>query len=167
MNSELPVSASIPTLPQSADDGGSAVPQVRFKGEDGRLLLLLPPESDTPSALTWADLWFQFKNRLGAGERFWQPNTPVHLIARDRLLDGRQLQDIIDALADAQLQLKRVYTSRRQTAVAAATAGLSVEQQAPVGQLNLQSSEAIGQAGATSRYSDCFGRCESGQQHHC
>jgi septum site-determining protein MinC len=152
MNSELPVSASIPTLPQSADDGGSAVPQVRFKGEDGRLLLLLPPESDTPSALTWADLWFQFKNRLGAGERFWQPNTPVHLIARDRLLDGRQLQDIIDALADAQLQLKRVYTSRRQTAVAAATAGLSVEQQAPVGQLNLQSSEAIGQALAEPLY---------------
>lgn len=152
MNSELPVPASISTLTQSTDEGGNTVPQVRFKGEDGRLLLLLPPESDAPSALTWTDLWFQFKNRLGAGERFWQPNTPVHLIARDRLLDGRQLQDIVDALAEVQLQLKRVYTSRRQTAVAAATAGLSVEQQAPVGQLNLHQPEATGQALAEPLY---------------
>lgn len=133
MNSDLSVPASVPAISPSPDNGGTAVPQVRFKGDEGRLLLLLPPESDAPSALLWTDLWVQFKHRLSAGERFWQPNTPVHLIARDRLLDGRQLQDIADALAEAQLQLKRVYTSRRQTAVVAATAGFSVEQQSPLG----------------------------------
>ena len=105
------------------------VPHVRLKGEGGRLLLMLPPDASGPVPLTWIELLHQLKHRLMAGERFWQPHTPVHLIARDRLLDGRQLQDIADILATAQLQLKRVYTSRRQTAVTAATAGFSVEQQ--------------------------------------
>jgi septum site-determining protein MinC len=114
------------------------------------LLLLLPPESDAPSALTWSELWVQLKNRLSAGERFWQPNAPVHLMSRDRLLDVRQLQDISDALAEAHLQLKRVYTSRRQTAVAAATAGFSVEQQAAVA--HLTQSETVGQVLAEPLY---------------
>lgn len=126
------------------------VPQVRLKGEDGRLLLLLPPESDLPSAMTWTELWLQLKNRLQAGERFWQPNSPVHLMARDRLLDARQLQDISEALAEAQLQLKRVYTSRRQTAVAAATVGLSVEQQSAI--THLSQTEAAGQVLAEPLY---------------
>lgn len=91
---------------------------------------------------TWNDLWQQLKQRLNAGERFWQPETAVHLVARDRLLDVRQLQAIADALADAQLQLKRVYTSRRQTAVAAATTGYSVEQHLPVAHLNQPSAES-------------------------
>ncbi|GAB4373724.1 MAG: septum site-determining protein MinC [Elainellaceae cyanobacterium] len=138
------------TEPQSTSDNGQAVPQVRFKGDNGRLLLLLPPESDAPSATNWSDIWLQLKSRLNAGERFWQPNTPVHLIARDRLLDTRQLQDIVEALTDANLQLKRVYTSRRQTAVAAATAGLSVEQQTLVTPLNR--SETEGQALAEPLY---------------
>ncbi|MCY7272736.1 MAG: septum site-determining protein MinC, partial [Phormidesmis sp. CAN_BIN44] len=65
----------------------------------------------------------------------------------DRLLDNRQLQAIADALTEAHLQLKRVFTSRRQTAVAAAAAGYSIEQQpsAPVTPLNQAQVEA-GQA---------------------
>ncbi len=111
--------------------------QVRFKSEEERLILILPAETETPaSADTWSDLWLQLKQRLNAGDRFWQPNTTVHLAAADRLLDGRQLQAIADALGEAQLQLKRVYTSRRQTAVAAATAGYCVEQITPVAALN-------------------------------
>ena len=111
--------------------------QVRFKTEAGRLLLLLPAEVETPSsATTWPDIWQQLKQRLNGGDRFWQPNTKVHLLAGERLLDGRQLQAIADALLEAQMQLERVYTSRRQTAVAAATAGYCVEQQAPVSALN-------------------------------
>jgi len=35
---------------------------------------------------------------LNGSDRFWQPNTTVHLIAADRLLDVRQLQEIADAL---------------------------------------------------------------------
>jgi septum site-determining protein MinC len=81
-------------------------------------------------------LWQQLKQRLNSGDRFWQPNTAVHLLARDRLLDVRQLQAIADTLEAYQLQLKRVYTSRRQTAVAAVTIGYSVEQHSPVAHLN-------------------------------
>ena len=107
--------------------------QVHLKGEAGRLLLIFPPETPNSSessltALSWPDLWLQLKQRLNGGDRFWQPNTPVHLIAQDRLLDGRQLQEIADALSECQLQLQKVSTSRRQTAVAAAAAGYSVEQ---------------------------------------
>lgn len=121
--------------------------QVRLKSEGGKLLLILPAQGEisdppSPTALTWADLQQQLKQRLNSGERFWQPNTHVHLLARDRLLDGRQLQAIADALSEAQLQLKRVFTSRRQTAVAAATAGYSVEQQAIVPTLNQKNPEA-------------------------
>ncbi|MBL1177465.1 septum site-determining protein MinC [Pantanalinema sp. GBBB05] len=121
--------------------------QVRLKSEGGKLLLMLPPagepaDENPATALNWTDIWQQIRQRLNAGERFWQPDTAVYLHARDRLLDGRQLQAIADALSEAQLRLKRVYTSRRQTAVAAATAGYSVEQQSQVAQLNQAPTEA-------------------------
>ena len=126
--------------------------QVRLKSEGGRLILTLPPESEVTAAnaslaLTWGEIWQQFKQQLDAKERFWQPGTRVDLVVGDRLLDNRQLQAIADALTEAHLQLKRVFTSRRQTAVAAATAGYSVEQQppAPVTPLNQAQVEA-GQA---------------------
>ena len=137
MNSESsPAAAPLSTLPQ-ADAPVNPNLQVRFKNEAGKLLLLMPPEVEQNTvAPGWPELWQQLKQRLDAGQRFWQPNTPVHLIARDRLLDGRQLQAIADALSDAQLKLKRVYSSRRQTAVAAATAGFSVEQQSAISHLN-------------------------------
>ncbi len=104
--------------------------QVRLKAKDGALHLILPPESETASrvALTWTEMWQQFKQLLMGRERFWQPNTPVHLVADDRLLDMRQIGAIADELSEIQLQLKCVHTSRRQTAVVAATAGYSVEQ---------------------------------------
>lgn len=157
MNSDL--SAPLTSSPEAAPAPPAAepsvpepsVPQVRFKGEGGRLLLLFPSEAETASAaITWTDLWVQLKNRLKGGERFWQPQTPVHVMARDRLLDARQLQDLNDALADVQLQLKRVYTSRRQTAVAAATTGFSVEQQPSLAHLTPPA--ATGQALADPLY---------------
>lgn len=135
MTSDSPATTSVSPLSQPAED--LAVPQVRFKPEGERLLLLLPPESAiTTPATAWTDLWQQLKHRLNGGERFWQPNTTVYLIARDRLLDTRQLQAMLDTLSEASLLLKRVYTSRRQTAVAAATVGLAVEQQTAVAHLN-------------------------------
>lgn len=158
MNSDFSVSAPLPTIAPTPVEGipdgkdeGKDVPQVRFKSENGRLLLLLPPEINSPSSATaWTDIWHQLKQRLNAGERFWQPNTPVHLIVRDRLLDVRQLQAIADALTNVELQLKRVYTSRRQTAVAAATTGFSVEQQSPMS--GLSQPEAAGQPIADPLY---------------
>lgn len=109
--------------------------QVRLKSEGEKLLLILPTETDA-APTSWSDLWQQLKQRLNGGDRFWQTNTTVHLVATDRLLDTRQLQAIADALAQVQLQLTRVLTSRRQTAVAAATAGYSVEQQSSVTKIN-------------------------------
>ncbi|MBW4442182.1 MAG: septum site-determining protein MinC [Plectolyngbya sp. WJT66-NPBG17] len=104
--------------------------QVRLKSKDGAMHLILPPESEAASkvALAWGELWQQFKQLLAGRERFWQPNTIVHLIADDRLLDTRQISAIAEALTEVQLQLKSVHTRRRQTAVVAATAGYSVEQ---------------------------------------
>lgn len=114
-------------------------PQVRLKSHEGRILLILPSESETTPATSWSDMWEQLKQRLNAGERFWQPNSEVHLIAKDQLLDGRQLQAIGDALTEEKLHLKRVHTTRRQTAVVAAAAGYSVEQSPPVAALNQKS----------------------------
>jgi septum site-determining protein MinC len=109
--------------------------QIRLKNEDGVVKLILPTDAETPASASWNDLWEQLQQRLQAGKRFWQPLTIVHLIANDRLLDARQLQGIADALADASLQLKLVATSRRQTAVAAATAGYCVTQQSAIAPL--------------------------------
>jgi septum site-determining protein MinC len=114
---------------------------VHLKRKGERILLILPPETELPGATTWYDLWQQLKHRLNAVQRFWQANSTVHLMAQDRLLDGQKLQSIADALAEVQLQLKWVYTSRRQTAVAAATAGYSVEQHPLNYSLNQKSSE--------------------------
>ncbi|MEB3341948.1 septum site-determining protein MinC [Okeania sp.] len=122
--------------------------QVRFKTEEGKLLLLLPPESnngeiENPTPMTWTEIWQQLKQRLIAGEKFWQPKTEVELIAFDRLLDTRQLQEIAEALQEEKLQLEKVHTSRRQTAVAAATVGYSVEQKSISTSLNQNSPEKV------------------------
>ncbi|MBM0742254.1 septum site-determining protein MinC [Phormidium sp. CLA17] len=141
-------SASIAVAPDKPAEGLQERDlQVRLRSEGGKLLLLLPPEIESEetnpaSSLTWSEVLQQLKQRLNAGERLWQADTSVHLIARDRLLDGRQLQAIADALTEAHLRLTRVYTSRRQTAVAAATTGYSVEQQSSIAQLNPAGAES-------------------------
>ncbi|MEL6491850.1 MAG: septum site-determining protein MinC [Cyanobacteria bacterium J06634_6] len=120
--------------------------QVQFKSENGRLLLILPPAPEkSRNPVYWDELRRQLKERISGGERFLQPHTPVHLIARDRLLDSQQVQEIDTLLSEAQLPLKRIYASRRQTAVAAATAGYSVEQQTTLSHLG-QGQEASRQA---------------------
>ncbi|MBW4610450.1 MAG: septum site-determining protein MinC [Hassallia sp. WJT32-NPBG1] len=117
--------------------------QVQWKSQEGRLLLILPTESQVPpSEVSWSEIWQQMKLRLKAGDRFRLPNTPVHLIARDRLLDTRQLQELAESLNEVQLQLKSVSTSRRQTAIAAVSSGYSVEQLQPESTLNLASATA-------------------------
>jgi septum site-determining protein MinC len=154
VSTSVPVPDSLPSDSNGFSEGHSPVEapaeqtvdplreqQIRLHSEDGKILLTLPPEVDSEEnnpacALTWAEISQQIKQRLHAGERLWQADTTVHLMTRDRLLDGRQLQEIADSLAEVQLRLERVFTSRRQTAVAAATAGYSVEQQSAIAQLN-------------------------------
>jgi len=117
--------------------------QVQWKSESERLLLILPTESQVPpSEVSWSEIWQQMKLRLKGGDRFRLPNTPVHLVARDRLLDTRQLQELAESLNDVELQLKSVSTSRRQTAIAAVSSGYSVEQTQPESTLNLASATA-------------------------
>ncbi|MBN4005916.1 septum site-determining protein MinC [Nostoc sp. LPT] len=111
--------------------------QVQLKSKEGRLLLILPSESQvSASELTWSDIWQQIRQRLSAGDRFRVSNTPVHLMAQDRLVDARQLQELAEALSEVQLRLISVSTSRRQTAIAAVTLGYSVEQLQPVTSLS-------------------------------
>ncbi len=103
--------------------------QVQIKSQEGKLLLILPTESQLPaSEYTWTEIWQQMKLRLLACERSFSPNTAVNLIAQDRLLDNRQLQELAESLNQFKIQLKSVSTSRRQTAIAACTMGYSVEQ---------------------------------------
>ncbi len=106
--------------------------QVRLYRRDDRLILALPadvtPTQDNSSAFTWTDLQHQLKHRLHSGEPFWQAGMLVEMVVPDRQLDTDQLQDIAETLREAQLHLWRVETTSRQTAIAAATAGYSVEQ---------------------------------------
>ncbi len=113
--------------------------QVQFKRDGERLLLILPTESQVPaSENNWYEIWQQVKLRLFGSDRFFSTNTTLHLVAQNRLLDGRQIQELAETLNEAQIQLKSVSTSRRQTAIAAASSGYSVEQLKPETSLNLE-----------------------------
>lgn len=124
------------SLEAIAPEINSGLSQVHLKSVAGAVMLILPPEVDTPAAITFSELVEQLQQRLVAGDRFWQLEAKAHLIAQDRLLDGRQLQALSQALHQGGLTLVRVITNRRQTAVAAASAGYSVEQQLPFRTLN-------------------------------
>ncbi len=114
---------------------GPGPSSVYFKSDRDKLLLTLP--NPVEPNLAWLPLWEELQQQIKAGERFWQANSEVELVVSDRLLDQGQLQMIAAALDQVQLKLKRVNTSRRQTAMAAAAAGYAVEQESPA--LPLQS----------------------------
>jgi len=99
------------------------VPPVEENSEQDSGELELSPE------VWWEEIWQQLQQRLSGADRFWSGSQEVDLVARNRLLDSRQLNEFAQRLETYDLHLKRVYTNRRQTAVAAATAGYSVEQQ--------------------------------------
>ncbi|MBD2775680.1 septum site-determining protein MinC [Iningainema tapete] len=114
--------------------------QVQIKHEEERLLLILPSESQLPaSESSWSEISQQIKLRLMGGDRFKIPNSIIHLVAQDRLLDSRQLQELAETLSENQIQLKSVSTSRRQTAIAAASSGYCVEQIKPQTSLSTKS----------------------------
>lgn len=102
--------------------------QIYLKHDGDRMLLILPSQAEIDSDLPWSETWQELKHLLTTKEQSWQVATNVCLVARDRLLDARQLQTIAETLNDVQLTLSTVSTNRRQTAVAAATSGYSVYQ---------------------------------------
>lgn len=107
--------------------------QVHLKSEGDRLTLVLPSDNaEAEGENLWLTGLQQLRQRLEGGTEDWQPQTEVHLRGGDRLLDVRQLQSLAETLAEFQLVLKRVITSRRQTAIAAVTAGYSVDQDSSV-----------------------------------
>ncbi len=116
-----------PPLADQALSDASFCQPIQIKVDDGQVRLYLPPEAE-PGGSAWPDLLQQLKQRLEGGERLWQGPTPVCLQAGDRRLDARQLQNLVDTLSPLQLMLKRVVTSRRQTAMTAITLGYSVDQ---------------------------------------
>jgi septum site-determining protein MinC len=153
MASESPLSTSLSvtdpmavTEPSQSPEQDLTAPspwqQIQVKAEDGQLTLHLPPEAQSSGAL-WVELLQQLKQRLEGGERLWQGPALVCLQAGDRRLDGRQLQSLVDTLSPFQLTLKRVVTSRRQTAMAAITLGCCVDQLANMEHL-VQSTPATG-----------------------
>lgn len=128
MNSEpaLPTTSVDASVPLSLANTYS---QVRLKSEGEKILLILPKLTHKETPTDWSQLWQELKYCLKTGEHSWQTGTAVHLLVQDRLLDTRQLHMIAEALREVNLQLKWINTSRRQTAVAAATAGYCVEQE--------------------------------------
>ncbi|WP_353258757.1 septum site-determining protein MinC [Prochlorothrix hollandica] len=108
--------------------------QVQLQRSGDSLRVILPPDrdlsnSDIPPEVIWEEMWQPLQQRLKGGERFGQGKQRVDLVAQSRLLDGRQLQELADRLGEYDLHIQRVYTNRRQTAVAAVSAGYSVEQE--------------------------------------
>ncbi len=111
------------------------VPQVRFKTSEGKLNLILPPELEiigddgsTHISLTWNDLLEQLQQKIIAQADTLGSESLIYLQAGDRLLDVRQIQELSEVLQTQGLILYSVSTFRRQTAIAAVTTGLSVEQ---------------------------------------
>ncbi len=105
--------------------------QVRIKTEKGNVWIILPSElkkEGSTISYAWSELIQQIQQRLSGDARTWSSNTPVRIMAGDRLLDTTQIQELAAVLKQANFRLKRLYTSRRQTAVAVATSGFSVEQ---------------------------------------
>lgn len=102
--------------------------QICLRNDSEQLLLILPTQAETNTDLPWSETWQELKHLLKTKEQSWQAGTKVCLVAKDRLLDARQLQTIAETLDDVKLSLSMVNTNRRQTAVAAATSGYSVEQ---------------------------------------
>lgn len=109
---------------------------VKLQRDQKQVLLHLPPAPTVEGINDWNELWQHLKHRLSASEQFWEAQTLVTLKAYDRLLDISQLSAIAQALAQVKLHLSTVETTRRQTAVAAATAGYSVIQPASVSPIN-------------------------------
>lgn len=103
---------------------------VSLQQNEQELLLYLPPPVQQESN-DWGQLWQQFKYYLHGREQFWQSGALVCLQAGNRLFDASNLSAIAQALSEVQLTLYCVETTRRQTAVAAATAGYSVRQPFP------------------------------------
>ncbi len=106
--------------------------QIHFQTEKDQVYLILPKVDEENSTNDWTEILAGVRYYLNNSGQNIPRKTPIELIARERLLDTRQLQTLAEVLEkEADLILKTIHTTRRQTAVAAATAGYCVEQYQP------------------------------------
>ncbi len=96
---------------------------------EGRVALIFPEQNKKDD--DWQAIVQRLNQKLANPNTTWNPQTPVDLVSGNRLIDGRQLQLVSKLLANAKLILDCIHTSRRQTAMAAVTAGYSVQQTTP------------------------------------
>ena len=102
---------------------------IKLEVVDDRVVLIFPEQNKQDD--DWQALVQRLNQRLANPNSVWSPQAKVDLILGARLLDGRQLLLISKLLLNAKLVLDCVHTNRRQTAMAAVTAGYSVQQTSP------------------------------------
>ncbi|MBE9222078.1 septum site-determining protein MinC [Cyanobacterium stanieri LEGE 03274] len=105
----------------------SSQEQIKLKQEGDFVYLFLPLQKANDNH-QWLRMVEDFKTRLQKMDKSWLPDTKAHLESHDKLLDTRQIRELDEILEQNQLKLDLVVTQRRQTAVAAASAGYSVKQ---------------------------------------
>lgn len=118
------LSTAFPNLEASQSVGGITDFGINLYSQAGQLILQLPPEIPGD----WEGVWQQLQLHLQARTPFWSPHSHLEVRVGNRLLDQRQLQQLAEAFNPVQINLQRISTSRRQTAIAAATLGYAVEQ---------------------------------------
>ncbi|AUC61908.1 septum site-determining protein MinC [Cyanobacterium sp. HL-69] len=119
---ELPLPEEVTETPPL-----SSQEQIKLKQEGDFVYLFLPPHK-TNHSNQWIRMIEDFKTRLQKMDKSWLPETKAHLDSGDKLLDTRQIRELDEILEQNQLKLDLVIAQRRQTAVAAASAGYSVKQ---------------------------------------
>lgn len=101
---------------------------------EGRVALIFPPQNKQDD--DWQAIIQRLNQKLANPNSTWDAQSQVDLMVGARLVDGRQMQLVSKLLANAKLVLDCIHTSRRQTAMAAVTAGYSVQQTSPEKFLN-------------------------------
>ena len=94
----------------------------------GEIVLVKLPTRNSQDTNQWQRMIDNFKIRLQKIDRSWVFGTKVWLESQDTLLDTRQLNELENILEQVGLIIDTIVTHRRQTAVAAASAGYSVQQ---------------------------------------
>lgn len=95
----------------------------------GEIVEIELPSMNKNEVNQWQRIIDDFKIRLGKIDTSWQLGTNAQINSNDRLLDTRQLNELKTILEQIGLNLNLIVTRRRQTAVAAASAGYSVQQE--------------------------------------
>ncbi|MEN9230062.1 MAG: septum site-determining protein MinC [Thermostichus sp. DG02_5_bins_236] len=85
-----------------------------------------------PAGMDWDEVWESLIWQLRSRKPFWAGVTPLTLWSQDWELDLPTLQTLSALVSQYQLQLRRVQTTIRSTAIAAATLGYSVEHSSPL-----------------------------------